>query len=224
MNYAADGSELERRVLDGAKIKKGGSIFLLDKGVVTANVESAVANVRVVNIEKKFPNAVYINYVKVAKYLRVEVKNKSYYLSNSLRFIAEETDGADNALLPLLKIKGELSDVSDGGFFASNEDGDNTGLKIIMSALEQIITRDEFLKLFGVIDLSKNSVFLKTRAGVAIELPTLDNAFEKLRYGISAYNDMELQNDSKINSGTIIVSWLNDEKKPRAQYTPENRY
>ena len=83
--YNQEQSVYQEQVLKAHKIKRGKSIFLVNKKKVIDNVHSAVPQVRVVNVEKKFPNRIWINYVEETEYLQVSQGTKTYYLGKDLR-------------------------------------------------------------------------------------------------------------------------------------------
>ena len=57
-------------------------MFMLSEKKVIEKVESSRSDVRVVNIERKFPNQVYINYVKIFEYIAFETEDCVLYASN----------------------------------------------------------------------------------------------------------------------------------------------
>ena len=219
--YNADDAELERQVLENNGIKRGKSIFSLNKSKVIEKVESSVANIRVINIEKKFPNRVFINYVKLFEYFEFSQNGEFYYVSNSGDIVRVGKTAEDNGEYIKLYIKGNAISPSLGAKFETENDFVNTALPILLSAIERIDARDVVVKLFEFADFSKNFVYLKTRTGVMFELQSCDNALEKLRLGVSVYRDMTSAADERTKSGTII---LTGDEKPRAQYSKDNRY
>ena len=70
-------------------ITKGKSIFLLNESKAIEKIESNLSDVKVVNIQRKFPNQVYINYVKIFPYLAVETENAVLYASNDGKILSK---------------------------------------------------------------------------------------------------------------------------------------
>ena len=65
--YNADDSALNVQVVDSAqtKLKKGTNIFLVREKDIIEEVESQIPNIKVINVERRFPSDVYINYIKI---------------------------------------------------------------------------------------------------------------------------------------------------------------
>ena len=214
--YNADDSALEQQVLDGGAIKRGGSIFLLKESAVKERVENSVENVRVVNIEKKFPNRVYINYVKLFEYFEYEQGGQTYLISNGGKIIkVSEESGSEHIKL---YIKGKAISPEAGKAFVSDNDFDNTVFSVITSAIERLGSRSVITELFEWIDFRKNFIYLKTRTGVVFELQSVDGALEKLRLGVSIYADYTEKADPSVMSGTLILAG------DKAYYSEKDRY
>ncbi len=217
--YNADDAELERQVLENNGIKRGKSIFSLNKEKVVKQVESAVANIKVVNVEKKFPNRVFINYVKLFEYFEFTQDDENYYISNAGDIV--RVGGENNDKYIRLYTKGKSVSPSQGTAFKTDSDFDNAVFPIIVSAVEQIGTRGVVVELFEYIDFRKNFIYLKTRTGVMFELQSADNATEKLRLAVSVYAGFTETANERTKSGTLI---LTGDKTARADYTPDDRY
>ena len=217
--YNADDAALEQQVLDNNGIKRGKSIFTLNKKNVADKVESSVANIKVVNVEKKFPNRVFINYVKLFEYFEFSQNDEKYYISNSGDIVRIGEQGADKYIR--LYTKGKAVSPSQGEAFKTDSDFDNAVLPILLSAIERLGNRGVVVEFFDYVDFRKNFIYFKTRTGITFELQSTDNALEKLRLAVSVYASFTETANERIKSGTLI---LTGDKEPRADYTTDDRY
>ena len=64
-------------------ISKGKSIFLLNEQKAIEMIEANYSDVKVINIERKFPNQIYINYVRIFPYVALETDDCVLYASNT---------------------------------------------------------------------------------------------------------------------------------------------
>jgi len=53
-------------------IETGMNIFMLNENEVRDAVESKIPNVKVINVERKFPSSVYINYIVLEEYFQIQ--------------------------------------------------------------------------------------------------------------------------------------------------------
>lgn len=205
--------ELEENVRQNNKIKKGQSIFLMNEQKAIEDIESRIPNMRIINIEKKFPNRVSINYVKIFEYLELESENMFYFCSNDGK-IVRQSDISDGSHIKV-KMNGNMSSKTVGEKFQSDNSYEVTLLFNILYSLERLDYREAEVKaLFESIDITNREViFLQTRSGVKFQINQTSNLLTKLRSAISLY----LKDNAYKTSGTIIVT--NDNPKG-ATYEP----
>lgn len=203
-------------------ISRGKSMFMLSEKKVIEKVESSRSDVRVVNIERKFPNQVYINYVKIFEYIAFETEDCVLYASNECKILSKGDKQAE--------YKDHIKLISDAAAVSQNEGDtlfalDSSQYKIVcglLDAMERMDLHSVVIDMFEFIDVTstdKNGLtFIKTRTGAFFELQGgTTNLTEKLRLAASVY----LSNDTQyMNSGTIIVN----SSGKTAYYSPENRY
>ena len=94
--YNADDSALNVQVVDSAqtKLKKGTNIFLVREKDMIEEVESQIPNIKVINVERRFPSDVYINYIKIYEYFVVKSGSDYLYVSNESK-IRRKTSAQD---------------------------------------------------------------------------------------------------------------------------------
>lgn len=209
--------EFNNEIVKNSNIKKGGSIFALDKKKVTQALTENVPSIKVVNIEKKFPNTVSINYVKIFEYLRIEQNGKYYCCSNDGK-ILRVLDSIENEDKLIEFRVSPIKEVSAGEKFASDSSTEVAIATELLSALERLDFHREAVELIDFIDIRKSQfVFIQMHSGVMIELQGNSNITAKLRMALSVF-------DSKYewrNSGTLIVP---DGDGQQATWSDEKRY
>lgn len=211
--YNQEQSVYQEQVLKAHKIKRGKSIFLVNKKKVIDNVHSAVPQVRVVNVEKKFPNRIWINYVEETEYLQVSQGTKTYYLGKDLR-VMRIADGAAGGDAIRLACESDLSALEVGSrlsFQTPNGAGEDI-VRDIFNGFSLLGYDDTTVDLLYSIDVTRRSVFItlsnKTAtgktAGMVWEVLSPDNMADKLRLAVSAY--MALTDEQKKRGKMYITA------------------
>ncbi len=203
-------SVLADNVRKSHKIKRGSSIFFVNKDEVTKRVEKSVPGIRVLNIEKQFPNKIYINYVEVKEYVKVTSGVKTYYCGNDMRVMRIENglgdDDSDGAIR--LKYRGSLSDLDIGDTLTFETSSGLSAASVvteIFRGLERLGYYDTVMDLLDDIDLSGNFVVLTTSTGLKWEIVTTDRLAEKLRFAYSVYVSDKFD-DSMKREGTLVIA------------------
>lgn len=197
-------SQYSDRVKAAHKIKNGSSIFFIDKEEVIENIERDLGGaVRVLSVERVFPNRIYIDYVEVRPYLTVSDGIHRYYLDNDMRVIV--ADSSQQVIE--LKIKGSLPDLVPGDKleFESPSGLSVTDIVIeIFAGLERLGYYDTVINFFDEIDISGNFIVLKTSTGMKWEIVTADKLTDKLILAMSVYTN-ELD-DMQRSNGTLVIA------------------
>lgn len=202
-------SEYEESVLAAHRIKKGSSIFFVDKKKATERIEDNVSNVRVLNIEKKFPNRIYINFVEIREYIKLYYNagegGKTYFCSNDLR-VMDVTDGSDNIREAInLKVKGEVKNLEVGDTLSFATSSVSAIVTELFAALERLGYYDTVIDLFTEIDLTGNFIELTTSTDMKWQILSADDLAEKMRFALSVYFSDKLT-DLQKRTGTLIVT------------------
>ena len=210
--YNADDEQLLERVEKSKDKLIGKSIFALDENDIIAQIEDEIGGIKVVNIERLFPNRVSINFVKLFDYFEVNYSGIYYVCGIDGKILRQQDQsGGDN----VIKIKLNLTQKPEvGETFATAERF--SALQDIISMLEQLNFRDTNAPaLIESIDLaySNSAIYVKTRAGVLIKLIHDDNAGEKLRKALSLYTAKP-----EYRTSGMIIAVNTDE----VFYSPEN--
>ncbi len=220
--YNADDTALEAQVRDSTGLKKGRSIFVIDEDEVARRVEESTGyRVKVINIERKFPNRVSVNYVKIMPYAYVTDGTEYYEFGNNLLVTGvSETEPAGRI---------RVLHAGEGGFAQGEAALTGEAADTLTTILDGFVRLGysgtvetegggqaaEMCDMVDTIDLRfASSVYIKMRAGVTLELVGRTDLFDKLRLALTAY----VSKDEWKTSGTIIVSG------GTSAYTAEDRY
>lgn len=176
-------SVYQDEVLSSHGIKKGTSIFFVNENKVKENIESKLGNhVRVLNIERVFPNRIYINYVEVKPYLMVRIGTTTYYSSKDLRVM----DGYDEGT-SAIKLKFAGSVKNEDGVLEFSDKSVASTVSEIFAGFEELGYDGYVIALIEEIDLSDKYIVLNTREGVKWEIHGADNLRAKIRLALSCY-------------------------------------
>lgn len=221
--YNDNDEELDAAVaaLDNNGISRGRSIFMLNESRVIEAVERACDNVKVVNVERKFPNQVYINYVKIFPYLVYETGESALLVSNRCKilFAADKQESYPD-YIRLISAEGPSS-VNEGELIFAEGTDTYPVVSELLEAMERMDLRSVVVDMLEFIDVtythSAGMTYVKTRLGTYFELQGGASALtEKIRLAVSVY----LSDVKYMHGGTIIVN----SSGTGAAYSDENRY
>lgn len=171
--------EYDKMVVDAAGIKHNSSMFFVDEEGIKNKVESAYLNVGVINVERKFPSRVSINYVVYGGSFQYLCGDKYYQCYSSCRI-----GGSSPAPIGgyfLVKPRDNASDVV-GEYFQSSDGYDRTLVTAFISYLRSAALIDENIPaLIDFVDLTRDDYFyIRTRAGCSIEIHGTGEEFASL--------------------------------------------
>ncbi len=198
----------------------GKSVFLIDDKAIEKKVNS-LGYVVLMNVERKFPNRIYINVIKSYRYVQIKLE-EGYALLDRDCMVSEivperlSPENIINVTLsgPVIKCNvGEKIELS-------NNDG--VILTDILTTLEKLDY--EFSKakaLLKSINLSKNgNVYLETHSGVLIKLLGTDYIEEKLRLAVSLFVNYPTMR----HSGQITAYRNETQSRIDASYSENSDY
>lgn len=194
--------EYDQKVIDASGIKNNQSILLLNENKAIASIESKLYNIEVVNIERKFPSTVSINYIE-HKPLFEFYDGSFYYPCYSNGKVYEKRE--DSSGLFLVKFTGAASRNA-GELFSADA---TVTLRVydFINAWYRVIGRnDEILAdKFLFVDFSKeNRVYMRMKTGCGIDVAyNSENLDEKINLASSAYS---ASTGVTANSGTFIYT------------------
>lgn len=199
-------------------IDKGKSVFLLNEKEIAASVEASVSDVRVINIERKFPNTVYINFVKVFPYLALETEGGALLVANDGKIVStceKQAEYPDH----IRYVSATPTGTANGERAYGDGTAEDEMLMIVNDAIARVGKHAAVMEMFSVIDTSKTAenglTYFVTRTGTCFELQGgADNLLKKLRLAVSVFVSEETK---YMTGGTIIVNasgekaWHDDE-------------
>ena len=198
INVYQEGRALSDEILDAIDIR-GSSIFLLNDERITSEIEYAVPQIQVINIERQFPNRVRIHFVKMYNYFRVYHNGNYYSLRSNGRvtYINEETN--KNFINIFAPQNRESFRVGDYMFHGENAEF----LREMTASFERLNLREsiasDFFEFINIV-YSDNNTYIGIRGGGIIRILGRENFLTKLRLGLSVFVHQSL------GSGAIITA------------------
>lgn len=169
----------DARIIEAADIRKNSSMFFLDEQAVSDRIEKAFPNVRVVNIERRFPDSVSINYVVYENSFQYENGGSYYqcYASGRIGGVSATKMSGYFTVKP----RGATSDVV-GEFFQSRDGYDRKIMDAFISFMySKGLNDSQINERIDFIDLTRDGyVYVRTKAGCSIELKCGADDFAKL--------------------------------------------
>lgn len=218
--YFENSDEYDARVVEAAAIKHNSSIFFVDEQKIKTRVEGAYANIGVVNVERKFPDRVQINYRVYGNSFQYKRGDAYYqcYASGRIGSTSAMPVGGYFTVVP----KYATSDKT-GEYFQSADGYD----RYIISSLTEYmystgLNDRQIAERISFVDLSRDGyVYIRTAAGCSIELCGNRDEFTRLLDdGWSSFVDPDPDFSVSKTSGKIRVQFtrLNPDK-PQIRHT-----
>lgn len=207
-DVVVDGRNYDSLVIEAAGIKKNSSMFFLDETAVKKRVENAYANIRVVNVERKFPDRVSINYVVYENSFQYEHGGRYYQCYASGR-IGGSSNGKMSGYFTL-KPRGATF-TARGDYFQNADGLDRKTVDAFIKFMYKKGLNDRQInERIDFVDLTREGyVYIRTTAGCSIELngELADfNAMMSRGWNIFVDTDPESPVSSRV-SGLIKV-WI----------------
>ena len=203
-----DGRNYDSLVIEAVGIKKNSSMFFLDETAVKNRVEDAYPNIRVVNVERKFPDRVSINYVVYENSFQYK-NGERYYQCYASGRIGGSSDGKMSGYFTL---KPRAATFTARGDYFQNADGPDR--KTVDAFIRFMYTKGlndrQINERIDFVDLTREGyVYIRTTAGCSIELAG----------GLSEFNDLmargwnifvDTNPDSPVTSRVsgLIKAWI----------------
>jgi hypothetical protein len=222
----APDAAFQRRVIEAADAR-GGSIFFKNEADITKRVEDAIPEVRVVNIERVFPDKLVLHVVRKFAYAYIEQNGSYYTLDNDLRVLSVEAVAAGNRpdlvriyidkdmSNPILNPDGVVSaDV--GAPLTTNNGGTVAVLSEVFRGLERLSYKTEVTAFIDSVYVysGKELVYLQLKQsegsatrGTVIEISYTARLADKIRAGMSLYVNGDDKNPAYARGGGVIRVW-----------------
>lgn len=211
------------QILNTSGIKQGQSVFTINEKQASEKIEKQFPKLKVVKIERAFPNKVRVHLDVRKPILKMKVKNTDTYivLDRELKIIDKTNDNTDKYLdKTITLISGLDFDANNSkdclGDFLQTDDQNISALKKVIAEMEKFqVVNERFCATFDKIFVDKaKSITLKSVLGISIVVRTnttvdvakqTDLLFNKF-YGMSGD---ERENKAFIyvnNNGSLVVS------------------
>lgn len=221
--YTEVDPDYDRMVVEASGIKKNSSIFFLDETAIKDRIETAIANVGVVNIERKFPDRVSVNYVVYERMFQYESGGRYYdcYASGRIGSDSAESFGGVFTLKPKQAVSTTV-----GAYFQSASGYDRQIMTAFLGFMhDKGLVDRQIGSSIKFIDLTRDGyVYIRTLGGCSIELQCGIDEFARLMSrGWDIYADGALDTQKINRSAGLIRVWQfrgGDNPVMRSSYIP----
>lgn len=203
-----------QKIKDSVKIAPQ-SIFFLDEDKIIDDISRSVPEVKVIKIERKFPDRLIIHTYKRDKICFIKYDNVFYILGQDLVLIdIINTRPADMFEL-FLNDDIDMTNASKGMEIKTHTTA-RIEIQNLFSCIKNI--GDSYFDLIGKIYYFRksNDIYLKTVSGVTIHISNTNRLQEKVVIAFSLYNHTPIYRASG-----IISAYTDAEGNLKASYRPE---
>lgn len=191
LNYAYSDEEIEVQILENTNIPKGQSIIFVSEEKIINSIQENVPNVKVINIERKFPNRITIHFIKLFDYFEVYSGGHYYTLTHEGR-VTKKLDTPQPKDKKITIVSKSSDRLSVGDYLYA--DSKRQILSEIVSCLERLdLAEQKATTRFDFIDIETNDGCLylgisgsKNLIKIA-DIFDVDTLFDKIRLGYSTY-------------------------------------
>lgn len=220
--YYENAPDYDDKVIAAAGIKKNSSMFFIKDSAVKSKIENAYFNVEVINIERKFPDRVSINYIVHDNAFQYLSGNTYYQCYSSGRI----GSSSDTEQFGFFTIKPSAAVATTLGAYFQNAEGYDRVLTEKFIGYMRTTGKSDWQIADSVrfVDFTRSGyVFIRTAAGCGVEVRgTGDEFTELLDKGWSAFMKSGSLGISQV-SGVIRVG-LGADGEPNVVYSPDDGY
>lgn len=222
--YQSSPVEYDRKVIEASGIKRNSSMFFIDEVGVKKRIEKEFYNVGVINIERKFPDRVSINYVVYGNSFQYLTSDGYVQCYSSGRI--GSTSSAPIGGFFIVKPRDTVSKAP-GEYFQDKNGHDRRLVEQFIAYLRNTALDDrQIAERINFVDLSRDGYcYIRTRAGCSIEIKGVGEEFPSLLDDAwSAFVDPSSDHVISKASGTIRAERVlidPDAPKNRVTYSAE---
>ena len=189
-------AEQKSEIIELSQIKKGKNIFSVDEGIAINNIELNQPSLKVISIERKFPNKVVIYVTDRTAIFSCRTEDGRYaILDRELKVIAF-SNGEMPSLTKLTGLEGENFELGQVVDYKSG-----LLIKMIRGAERCSFINERFYTFFPKMDVSEETISLTTNSGVVMQIPVSSNIDESI---IGCYN-FYLQKTSTVGKSSGFI-------------------
>lgn len=220
--YYQNAPDYDAKVIEAAGIKKNSSMFFIKDSDVKSKIENTYYNVEVINIERKFPDRVSINYVVHDNAFQYRSGNTYYQCYSSGRI----GSSSDVEQFGFFTVKQSAAVATEHGAYFQSDDGyDRVLVNKFIDYMRTTGKSDwQIADSVRFVDFTRSGyVYISTVAGCGVEVRgTGDEFSELLDKGWSAFMKSGALGVSQV-SGVIRVG-IGANGEPSVVYSSENGY
>ncbi|MEG1963238.1 MAG: FtsQ-type POTRA domain-containing protein [Clostridia bacterium] len=223
-SYEGDWQFDKQKIVKDTLIKTTTNILSVSENKTIKNIEASNPEVKVLNIEKHFPNRITIFITKRVPVVAVKIKDSNQYaIIDSDFYIIKCTETPQNVAI----FNGEelaLNEISINNLPGTTLSGSGNGqlqtLRILLDACAQIndLSRERFAFFFNSISFEgEHYILLKTNSGITFSLIKQNDILMQIQGCYSIFNSAELSDIQKrtgfLNPTTL--GWEYSLEKPK---------
>ena len=198
--------EEELSLIADSGIVMKSSILSVDENTVISNIENQHPSIKVISVERKFPNTVCVNLTDRTPVYAIRMQDGKYALIDRESKIVDIVESYDdyNYITPIIGY--DLPSVQKGGFlniaFISEITAEAENLSFVNQRFSSFIPSIEYLK----VDNDVNKLLLRTNTGVVLVIKEVSGSmgtFFNLAYKFYMEN---LNTENQKSSGYVCLS------------------
>ena len=155
-------------------IKKGKNIFAIDEDIASQNIEVNIPTLKVISIERTFPNGVYIYVTRRTPVFYMALKGGEYAILDRELKVLEISDSYDPMLTQLVGVTAESVKLGE-----TLQDC-KTLLTLIKGAERCSFINARFCAFYRRVVIDDSYVYLTSNTGVTFQLPISSNIDESV--------------------------------------------
>lgn len=215
----------DTQIIGDNKEELGESIFLVNKSNIVNRIESNNPYIKVVSIEKIFPNKIVVHVAERESLFCIKLSDTKYYILDGDGKVLEEKSGLatsnTSGQKPILVTLNNIT-LTQNNFVVGERLKESTILSQLQSISTTLLESDysstNSKGMFSdiTIDLNVNSsISFLTRYGISINIEKSQNLLtDKFLLGLSVYEEKQSEG---ITNGNILV-WANESQSIYAEY------
>lgn len=185
-------------------IKGGSNIFAIDEDIAIQNIEISFPKLKVLSIERKFPNNVYIYVTDRSGVFSLLLPDRRYaILDREFKVIDIVTENDEK----LTRLEGVATDNIQLGYVL---DDSKTLLTMVKGAEKCSFINARFYSFIKKVEVKEKEIWLTTNTGVVLCLPISSNIDESMINSYGYY--LEHTNESSKSYGRIVLLEEGEEK------------
>ncbi len=173
-------AEQKTEIIALSEIKRGKNIFSIDEAIAIDNIELNQPSLKVISIERKFPNKVVIYVTGRTGVFCCKTADGEYAILDREMKVISMSDVKDNSLTELVGLQDETLTL---GHELDYRNG--LLLKMVKGAERCSFINERFSTFFVKTEVKEDTIDLTTNSGVIMQLPVSSNIDESV---IGCYN------------------------------------